>query len=87
MFEKSFIPEAIKLNEQMQASVTASSSSEAKSSIGYINYADALAIDNATDAHARRAFGPNYPRLQKLKRTYDPEMIFNKWFCIRPSDE
>lgn len=86
-FEKSFIAEAINLNEKMQASVAASSSDEAKRSIGYANYADAMAIDNATDVQARRAFGPNYPRLQRLKRKYDPDMVFNRWFCIRPSDD
>jgi FAD/FMN-containing dehydrogenase len=29
-------------------------------------------------------FGPNYPRLQQLKKLYDPEMLFSKWFLIRP---
>ena len=31
------------------------------------------------------AFGPNYPRLQGIKKKYDPENIFNKWFPIVPA--
>lgn len=34
---------------------------------------------------ARLAFGENYGRLQQLKRKYDPENIFNKWFPIVPA--
>ena len=30
-------------------------------------------------------FRGNYPRLQQLKKKYDPEMIFNKWFPIEPA--
>lgn len=36
-------------------------------------------------ARAQELFGDNYPRLQQLKRQYDPDMIFNKWYCIRPA--
>lgn len=41
-----------------------------------------------SDASLDRAkvlFGSNYPRLQTLKRKYDPEVIFKKWFAIRPA--
>ncbi|KAJ3554251.1 hypothetical protein NP233_g12460 [Leucocoprinus birnbaumii] len=31
------------------------------------------------------AFGDNYPRLQKIKRKYDPESVFNRWFAITPA--
>ena len=33
---------------------------------------------------AEALFGKNYPRLQELKKKYDPENIFNKWFAITP---
>jgi len=34
---------------------------------------------------AKGLFLGNYPRLQELKKKYDPENIFNKWFAITPS--
>ncbi|KAG6835269.1 hypothetical protein H0H93_003257 [Arthromyces matolae] len=34
---------------------------------------------------AKAAFGENYPRLQSIKKQYDPENIFNKWFPITPA--
>jgi FAD/FMN-containing dehydrogenase len=30
-------------------------------------------------------FGDNYPRLQALKKKYDPDMLFSKWFVITPA--
>ncbi|KAG8980203.1 hypothetical protein FRB93_009338 [Tulasnella sp. JGI-2019a] len=80
------IPGATKVCEELRISISSSSTDSAKESIGYLNYAQGPAADNATDAHARKAFGANYPRLQALKRKYDPEMVFNKWFCIKPAN-
>ena len=34
---------------------------------------------------AEELFGKHYPKLQRLKRKYDPEMIFNKWYVIQPA--
>ena len=42
---------------------------------------DGVVVKNKAEA----LFGKNYPRLQELKKKYDPENIFNKWFAITPS--
>lgn len=31
-------------------------------------------------------FGENLPRLRELKRKYDPDLIFNKWYPITPAE-
>ena len=30
-------------------------------------------------------FGSNYKRLQEVKRKYDPDLVFNKWFVVTPA--
>ena len=42
---------------------------------------DGVVVTNRAEA----MFGKNYPKLQELKKKYDPENIFNKWFAITPS--
>jgi hypothetical protein len=37
------------------------------------------------DDRARALFGENYPKLQALKKKYDPENTFSKWFVITPA--
>ncbi|KAF7880385.1 uncharacterized protein EAF02_007231 [Botrytis sinoallii] len=32
-------------------------------------------------------FGQNYARLREIKRKYDPEFIFNKWYPIPPAEQ
>jgi FAD/FMN-containing dehydrogenase len=34
---------------------------------------------------AKLAFGSNYPKLQQVKKKYDPESVFNRWFPIIPA--
>jgi hypothetical protein len=56
-----------------------------------------LGSNNATDGvvtlanlaapgeNAQGLWGPTYGRLRELKRKYDPEFVFNKWFPIPPA--
>ena len=47
----------------------------------YLNY---LAIDEADDAAAAAAYGPNVARLRELKTKYDPDNFFRGNVNIRP---
>lgn len=38
------------------------------------------------DEKSNQVFGANYPRLRELKRKYDPDFVFKKWFPIAPAD-
>ncbi|KAJ2912202.1 hypothetical protein MD484_g8212, partial [Candolleomyces efflorescens] len=57
---------------------------------GYTNYdteAAAAEVRNAAGSEERSklAFASNYPRLQQIKKKYDPENVFNRWFPIIPA--
>ncbi|KAG8810107.1 hypothetical protein FRC17_003087, partial [Serendipita sp. 399] len=41
--------------------------------------------DPQSEASARALYGPNYPRLQQLKKKYDPNMVFKSWYPILPA--
>lgn len=34
---------------------------------------------------AKELFREHYPRLQEIKKKYDPDMMFNKWFVVHPA--
>ncbi|PPR02442.1 hypothetical protein CVT24_001991 [Panaeolus cyanescens] len=54
--------------------------------LGYTNYdPDAAGNSPVSYDKAKQSFGDNYPRLQVIKKRYDPENIFNKWFPIVPA--
>jgi FAD/FMN-containing dehydrogenase len=46
---------------------------------GYINYLD---VESRKASSVSRRFGANFPRLVEIKRKYDPENLFGKWFAI-----
>jgi FAD/FMN-containing dehydrogenase len=52
---------------------------------GYGNYDVQAASEQLNYEKTRQFFGSNYERLQKLKRQYDPEVVFRKWFAIEPA--
>ncbi|KAG8799467.1 hypothetical protein FRC17_007132 [Serendipita sp. 399] len=41
--------------------------------------------DPQSEDSARVLYGPNYPRLQQLKKKYDPNMVFKSWYPIAPA--
>jgi len=55
---------------------------------GYGNYASdeitSAAAGSRTGVSAEALFGENYARLQKLKKEYDPDLVFFKWTPITP---
>jgi len=48
-------------------------------------YGNYVGDETVTTDKARRVFGDNYARLQGIKKKYDPEVIFSKWFAITPA--
>ncbi|KAH9836777.1 uncharacterized protein C8Q71DRAFT_58980 [Rhodofomes roseus] len=50
---------------------------------GYSNYDDD-AVSKGAAEKARLVFGKHYARLQEVKKRYDPENVFHKWFPITP---
>ncbi|KAM5534865.1 hypothetical protein V8D89_011420 [Ganoderma adspersum] len=57
---------------------------KAADNLGYGNYnSDSEAQPVASKAEAN--FGSNYKRLQEIKKKYDPELLFRKWFVINPA--
>ncbi|KAI0052753.1 FAD-binding domain-containing protein [Auriscalpium vulgare] len=76
-------------NELMDVILKGETKLSERENTGYGNY---IAEDPAVNAPgagstvgADRLFGANYPRLQKLKKQYDPTMLFSKWCPIVPA--
>jgi len=49
-----------------------------------LQYANYLGIDEPADTVARASYGPNLPRLRKLKRLYDPDNFFHLNVNVQP---
>lgn len=49
--------------------------------VGYTNF-----DPDASGSDAARVFGPNYKRLREVKKMYDPENVWNKWYPIEPAE-
>ncbi|KIO33766.1 hypothetical protein M407DRAFT_17376 [Tulasnella calospora MUT 4182] len=84
--DESFTPNARDELLRLKSVVSGSSSKEAQESLGYVNYADPFSTLNETDEYTKKLFGPNYPRLQEIKKKYDPKLVFDRWFAIQPAN-
>jgi len=61
---------------------------------GYANYNSEVPVlvdvhqdehGSASSEKTKALFGPKHERLAALKQKYDPELIFNKWYVIKPA--
>ncbi|KAG8909010.1 hypothetical protein FRB99_000113 [Tulasnella sp. 403] len=69
-----------KLNDAIEAEAVRGGS-RLESGSGYTNYEP-----EPTKARAAEVmFKGNYPRLRQVKRVYDPDCVFRKWFPIEPA--
>ncbi|CAA7269963.1 unnamed protein product [Cyclocybe aegerita] len=74
--------EARKLTHELCAIVLEGQQGISESeSLGYSNYDH----DTAISDKAKLVFGANYPRLQGIKKRYDPDNVFDRWFPITPA--
>jgi len=69
----------------IRACIISSSSGESQAAPGLPTVCEMYGTVTETDEYVRKAFGSNYARLQDVKRKYDPERVWNRWFCIQPA--
>ncbi|GLA51462.1 hypothetical protein AnigIFM63604_008059 [Aspergillus niger] len=50
-------------------------------------HARAYANYSHSDGRAKDVYGDNLPRLQKLKKQYDPKNVFKKWLNLLPEED
>lgn len=77
--------ETVSLALQLKKTVSSSSAHAAEEPMGFGNAEGILSNMNETDAHTSKLFGSNYARLQQVKKVYDPDMVWSKWFAIKPA--
>ncbi|VDB97536.1 unnamed protein product [Peniophora sp. CBMAI 1063] len=76
------------------ASIITTAEGDSSINNGYANYnsdAPTEALDPnsnegiLSDAKTRALFGENHAKLAALKQKYDPDLVFNKWYAIKPA--
>ncbi|KAG9023298.1 hypothetical protein FS837_005872, partial [Tulasnella sp. UAMH 9824] len=78
--EDEYIPHAWDDLLKLRSVVSGSPSQAARETRGYANYSDTFCTQNDNDQYARKLFGANYARLQEVKKKYDPDVAFDRWF-------
>ncbi|KZV75404.1 FAD-binding domain-containing protein [Peniophora sp. CONT] len=80
--------------EQLATIVTSAEASTGTANLGYANYnsdAPTEVLDPnsnegiLSDAKTHALFGENHTKLAALKQKYDPDMVFNKWYAVKPT--
>lgn len=82
--------------------IRAEKDSVASGNTAYANYGQLIQLSDCIDLkivvffsegdeqvsldRVRRQFGGNYARLQQIKKKYDPQMLFSRWFAIEPAN-
>ncbi|GJJ09906.1 hypothetical protein Clacol_004130 [Clathrus columnatus] len=78
------VDEARTISRELSSIVESTAVEEVKENEneGYGNY-----VTHTADlkTKALKLWGNNYPRLQKIKKQYDPKNIFNRWIPIEPA--
>ncbi|KAL5487870.1 hypothetical protein ACEPAI_5978 [Sanghuangporus weigelae] len=77
---------ALRGKEAAHAVTQSISISEEKPEVSNLTaYGNYLGDEKLSSERSLKVFGENYPRLQQLKKKYDPDMLFSKWFKIVPA--
>ncbi|KAL5527561.1 hypothetical protein ACEPAG_6362 [Sanghuangporus baumii] len=66
-------------------SISTSEERPEASSNSVMAYGNYLGDEKLSSERSLKVFGDNHPRLQQLKKKYDPDMLFSKWFKIVPA--
>ncbi|KAG9032892.1 hypothetical protein FS837_002612 [Tulasnella sp. UAMH 9824] len=80
-----FTPVAQAVTRELADTIARAASTDLATNVGYPNYADGVSGKNKTDTYSKVAFGANYERMQEVKKMYDPESMFSKWFAVQPA--
>ncbi|KAI0046096.1 FAD-binding domain-containing protein [Auriscalpium vulgare] len=85
-------PDSLRRVREIADKLTQIAIGDAKANVGYANYNSDAPSHFAANAdvvlseeQTKSLFGSNIARLQDIKKRYDPDMVFAKWFAITPA--